>query len=229
MAKVSLPEDMQEHPQQTEQDAEIQNAGPFVTISREFGCYGFSLGLLLMEVLNDEADPSQTWKIYHKEILARLASETKTAADLLERERRAKPRPFLDFFRAFKRDRPPSGYAIRNRITTLIRGLAVEGHAIIIGQGGAGATADLPNGLSVRLEAPLDWRVKEAAFREGLTETEARLRVRAKERERAYLERVYAARYRRKPAFHLVYDCSVFTLAQIAQHVVYAMRMKGCV
>ena len=172
MAKVSLSEDMQERPQQTEEDAEIQNAGPFVTISREFGCYGFSLGLLLMEVLNDEADPSQTWKIYHKEILARLASETKTAADLLERERRAKPRPFLDFFRAFKRDRPPSGYAIRNRITTLIRGLAVEGHAIIIGQGGAGATADLPNGLSVRLEAPLDWRVKEAAFREGLTETE---------------------------------------------------------
>jgi hypothetical protein len=227
MAEVSLQENMQEHPKETEADREIDSAGPFVTISRQYGCYGFSLGLLLMEVLNDEADAEHTWRIYHKEILARLATETKQAAGLLERERRAKPRLFLDFFRAFKRDRVPSGYEIRNRMTTLIRRLAIDGHAIIIGQGGAGATHDLPNGLSLRLEAPLDWRVKETAFREGLTETEARLRVRARERDRAYLEKVYAVRFPRKPAFHLVYDASVFTLAQIAQHVVYAMRLRG--
>ena len=230
MAKVPLGGDMQERPKETDQQKEVQNAGPFVTISREYGCYGFSLGLLLMEILNDDAeDPSHVWRIYHKEILARLASETKQAAELLERERTAKPRLFLDFFRALKRDRVPSGYEIRNRITALIRNLTLEGHAIIIGQGGAGATYDMPNGLSVRLEAPLDWRVKEVAFREGLTETEARLRVRAKERERAYLEKVYRMRFPRKPAFHVVYDCSVFTLAQIAQQVVYAMKMKGCV
>ncbi len=226
MAKVSLTEDMQEKPQESESQQEIENAGPFITISRQYGCYGFSLGLLLMEVLNDDADAEHTWRIYHKEILMRLAKETNMAAEVLERERRAKPRLFLDFFRALRGDRVPSGYEIRNRITSLIRNLALEGHAIVIGQGGAGATYDLPNGLSVRLEAPLDWRVKEVAFREGLTETEARLRVRAQERERAYLERVYAMRYPRKPAFNIVYDCSVFTLAQIAQHVVYAMKLR---
>ena len=101
--------------------------------------------------------------------------------------------------------------------------------AVLIDQSGAGATCDLPNGLSVRLEAPLDWRVKETAFREGLTETEARLRVRGEERERAYLDKVYAVRYPRKPAHHLAYDCSAFSLAHIAQHVVYAMKMKGCI
>jgi hypothetical protein len=36
-------------------------------------------------------------------------------------------------------------------------------------------------------------------------------------------------RFPRKPAFHLVYDCSAFTLAQIAQHIVYAMRLRGVV
>jgi cytidylate kinase len=228
MAKVSLAEHMQEQPKESEQDKEVQNAGPFVTISREYGCWGFSLGLLLMEILNDEADAEHSWQIYHKEILARLATETNVAPESLERERRSRPRPLLDFFRSFSRDRGPSGYEIRNRITTLIRRLATKGHAIVIGQGGAGATYDLPNGLSVRLEAPLEWRVKEVAFREGLTETEARLRIRARERERAYLERVYSMRFPRKPAFHLVYDCSVFSLAKIAQHVVHAMKLKGC-
>ncbi|HUS91876.1 MAG TPA: cytidylate kinase-like family protein [Phycisphaerae bacterium] len=227
MAKVPLGGDMQEHPKATDQEKEIQHAGPFVTISRQYGCYGFSLGLLLMEILNDEpADSAHIWRIYQKEILSRLASETRQAAEVLERERTAKPRLFLDFFRAFKRDRVPSGYEIRNRMTTLIRNLAIEGHAIIIGQGGAGATHDLPNGLSVRLEAPLEWRVKEVAFREGHTETEARLSVRTKESERAYLEKIYQMRFPRKPAFHIVYDCSVFTLAHIAQQVVYALKMK---
>ena len=229
MAKVSLTGDMQEQRKETELEKEIEQAGPFVTISRQYGCYGFSLGLLLMEILNDDAPPERTWRIYHKEILARLATETNQAAEMLEREAKTKPRLFLDFFRALRRDRVPSGYEIRNRITTLIRGLAIDGYAIIIGQGGAGATYDLPNGISIRLEAPMSWRVKEAAFREGLTETEARLRVRARERERAYLERIYRMRFPRHPAFNLVYDCSVFTLAQIAQQIVYAMKMKHLV
>ena len=226
MAKVSLSDNMQEHSKETAQAKEAQHAGPFVTISRQFGCYGFSMGLLLMEVLNDEATEGQVWKIYHREILERLAMETNLAAEMLERERRTKPRLFLDLFRTLGKNRMPSGYEIRNRITSLTRSLAMDGHAILIGQGSVGATHDLPNGISICLEAPLDWRVKEVAFREAITETEARLRVRAKQREQAYLERVYAIRCPRKPAFHLVYDCSVFTLAQIAQHVVYAMRLR---
>ncbi len=230
MAKVSLSDNMQEHPKETARAKEAQHAGPFVTISRQFGCYGFSLGLLLMEVLNDEVTTEgHVWKIYHKEILERLATETNLATEMLERERRTAPRLFLDFFRTLGKNRVPSGYEIRNRITSLVRSLAMDGHAILIGQGSAGATHDLPNGISIRLDAPLDWRVKEVAFREAITETEARMRVRAKEREHAYLQRVYAMRYPRKPAFHLVYDCSVFTLAQIAQHVVYAMRLRRLV
>ncbi|HPK04157.1 MAG TPA: cytidylate kinase family protein, partial [Candidatus Sumerlaeota bacterium] len=86
-------------------------------------------------------------------------------------------------------------------------------------------THDLPNGLAVRLEAPEDWRVKQIAFREGLTDTEARLRVRAREQEREYLRKIYEARFPRKPAFNLVYDCSVFPLSTIAQHVVQALKL----
>ena len=149
------------------------------------------------------------------------------AAEMIERERRNKPRLIVDFFRTLSKERVPSGYEIRNRITTIIRGLAAQGHAIIIGQGGSGATADLPNGLSVRLEAPEDWRVRQIAFREGLTENEARISMQAKEQEREYLRKIYERQFHRRPAFNLIYDCSVFSLAQIAQQVAYAMKLKG--
>ena len=205
------------------------DAGPFVTISRQFGCHGFSVGLLLLDLLNEGADPDESWKIYHREILTRLATETDMAEEILDRQRRARPRLITGFFKSLGKGRIPSGMQVRNQITTIIRGLAIEGRAIIIGQGGSGATMDLPNGLSVRLEAPEDWRVKQVAFRDGLTDTQARLRIRAKEREREYLRKLYQAKYRRTPAFNLLYDCSEFSLAQIAQQIVYALKLKGCV
>jgi cytidylate kinase len=227
MAKVSLAEHMHEQPEGEQLDP--KNVGPYITISREFGCWGFSLGLLLLDILNEEAQSDKPWKIYHKEILDQLAEDTNMARDLIESQRRRKPRAIVDFFRSLSGEKVPSGYEIRNRITNIIRGIAIEGNAIVVGQGGAGATHDLDRGLSIRLEAPEDWRVKQIAFREGLSETEAKLRVRAKERDREYIRKIYETRFPRKPPFHLLYDCSVFTLAQIAQHVVQAMRLKGFV
>jgi len=224
MAKVSLADDMKEQP--AENAAEMENAGPYVTISREYGCWGFSLGLLLLELLNDMSEPGKPgWNVYHKEILDQLAGETEHDKEVLDRQRREKPRLLADLFRSLSKERVPSGYEVRNRMTEIIRSLVMKGHAILIGQGSAGATQDIPHGLSVRLEAPEDWRVKQIAFRDGLSETEARLQIRQREQEDEYLRKIYKTRYPRKPAFNLVYDCSAFGLTQIAQHVVQAMRL----
>jgi cytidylate kinase len=223
MAKVSLAEHMKEqrHPEEGR-----ENSGPFLTISRQFGCQGFSLGLLVLEILNDQ--PGATpWKIYHKEILETLAGETNYDTHILENQRRKKPSLIVDFFQSLSKDRIPSGYEVRNRITEIIRNLAIKGHAIIIGQGASGATQDLPNGLSVRLEAPEQWRVKQIAFRDGLTTTEAQAKIRQIEREREYLRKIYATRFPRTPPFHMTYDCSVFSLTQIAQNIVHMLHHKG--
>ncbi|MCP4374777.1 MAG: cytidylate kinase-like family protein [bacterium] len=227
MGKASLTKNMKEDLTGVDEDA--ANAGPFITISRQFGCHGFSVGLLLLDLLNDGADPDESWKIYHRDILTRLATETDLAEEIIERQRRARPRLFSGFLKSLGKGRIPSGMQIRNQITTIIRGLAIDGQAIIIGQGGSGATMDLPNGLSVRLEGPEDWRVKQVAFRDGLSETQARMRIRAKEREREYLRKLYQAKYRRTPAFNLLFDCSEFSLAQIAQQILYALKLKGCI
>ena len=229
MARVPLSDDMKEEPEVPQDQGEAEaEAGPFITVSRAIGCYGFSLGLLLMEILNDEAEDGAAWKIYHREILERLATETNMAADLLARQRRAKPRLLADLFRSLSgKERMPSGYQVRKRISQIIRALAIEGRALVIGQGGAAATHDLPNGLRIRLEAPADWRLKEIAFREGLGETEAKMRMAAMEKERDYLRKLYQTRFANRLSFALAYDCSVFSLAQIAQHVVQAMKLKG--
>ena len=227
MAKVSLQGHMKEQVAEVVEE-EQGPVGPYITISRQFGCYGFSLGLLLMEILNDEATPEATWRIYHREILERLASETNMAAEDVDKKRRSKPGLLGEFFRSLSKERVPGGYEIRNRTMSMVRDLCTTGHAIIVGQSGALATLDLPNGLSVRLEAPKDWRAKEVAFREGLSEVQSKLRIQAMEKERDYLRKLYERRIKSKTVFNLTYDCSYFTLVQIARHVVYAMKLKGC-
>lgn len=223
MAKIDLKEHMRERGPATN----AVKIGPFVTISRQYGCWGFSLGLLLQEILNERCGPEVSWRILNKEILDRLARETNLAGEVLEEQRRCKPSLLVDFFRSFSEVRIPSGYEVRNRITTIIRGEAAKGHAVIIGQGGAGATSDLPNGLSVRLEAPEQWRVEQVAFRNHVSRDEALEQIVRMEEQREYLRHIYDLRFQRKPAFHLVFDCSEFRLAHIAQLITQAMTVRG--
>ena len=211
-------------------DEKIESAGPFIAISREYGCGGFSLGLLLLDLLNEEIENGQSWQIYHKEILHSLATETDVAPEIIERQRRQQPGLLSNFFQTLggKKDRVPSGMEIRNRMTAIIRELAIEGHAILVGQGSASATADLPNGMSVRLEGPEAWKVKHIAFREGLSETQAKIQLNEETERRIYLQKIYEKKYPHKPAFNLTFDCSVFSLAQIATVTHHAMKLKGC-
>ena len=83
--------------------------------------------------------------------------------------------------------------------------------------------------LSIRLEAPEEWRLKQVAFREGLTETQAKIRIAEEKEKREYLHKIYERRHPRKPVCHLTFDCSVFSLAQIATMVYRAAKIKGLV
>lgn len=200
--------------------------GPFVTISRQYGCQGYFLGLLLVDMLKDET-PKQPWRVYQREILEHLSDETELSTEVLNRLRREKPRLLADFFRNLSaKKKAPGGYEIRNRIAEIVRALAHQGHCLLVGMGSAGATADMENGLRVRLEAPKEWRTERIVESEGISPVEARLLIQKFDKEREHLAKLYAVRYQREPAFDLVYDCSTFSLGQITQHIIYAMKLK---
>ncbi|MCY2930379.1 MAG: cytidylate kinase-like family protein [Planctomycetota bacterium] len=201
--------------------------GPFITISRQYGCQGFTVAMLVQEILNDQAGPEQEWQVYHNEILARLARETNLAEDFIARERQARPQWVTEFFRSLSGQHIPSGFEIRSRVTTVLRGLAIAGHAIIVGQGGYWATRDLRGGLAVRLEAPYDWRVRQIAARRGMPGPQARIHLDQIERQRTYLRQLHEYHAQVKTPFDATYDCSQWTLSQVARHIVCLARFKG--
>jgi len=199
--------------------------GPYVTISRQYGCDGYELGDLLQKKLNERSDEN-SWRLYKKEMLKQLAEDTGLTEEVIEKERLSKPSLLKDFFRGMRRVGIPDGYEIRNKITVMVRTVAFEGHAIIIGQGGTTAAADLENGLSVRIEAPKEWRIIRVSRREKLTRHGAAARIEEIEKKRRHLRKIYEEKNKREPAFNLLIDNSMFDMEQIAEQIIYAMEQK---
>jgi len=202
--------------------------GPFITISRQFGCDGYKLGDLLLEKLQALPEGDR-WQLYKKEILKQLAEDSGLTEDVIEKERKAKPSLLKEFFRGVRRNNIPGGYEIRNKITLMVRTVAFEGHAIIIGQGGTAATADLEGGISVRIEAPKDWRVVRVSMRDNMLKEQAASKLEEIEKEREHLRDIYEEKNPRKPAFNLIIDNSKFTLEEAAELIIYAMKQKGLI
>jgi hypothetical protein len=207
--------------------ARKEEPGPFVTISRQYGCDGYELGDLLVKKLNKrEGEGGTPWRLYSKEILKQLAEDSGLTQELVEQERLTKPSILRDFFRGMRHTGIPDGYEIRHKIMLMARAAAFEGHAIIVGQGGTAATADLANGLSVRIEAPRDWRVTRVSVREKLKKDAASARIEEVERARRHLRKFYEQKNPRQPAFNLMIDNSVFNIEQAADLIIAAMELR---
>lgn len=222
MTKTTITSYLRDH---LDDIASKKEPGPYVTISRQWGCDGVGLGQTIVSKLN-ERDPEQRWKLYQKDLLKQLAEDTGLTEEILEKERVSKPSLLKDFLRGLKKSGIPDGYEIRNKITMMVRTIAFEGHAVILGQGGTAATGDLANGLSVRVEAPKDWRIARICRREDLEKHAAITKIEEIEKQRDLLRQIYQRQNLREPAFNLVFDNAMFTNEQIAELVLQAMEAK---
>ncbi|MBM4103641.1 MAG: cytidylate kinase-like family protein [Planctomycetes bacterium] len=202
--------------------------GPYLTVSRQYGCDGLELAGPLVEKLN-QRDEQRRWKLYHKELLKQLAEDTGLTEEIIEKERLSKPSLLKDFLRGLLKSNVPDGYEIRKSITMMVRTVAFEGYAVIIGQGGNAATTDLDNGLNVRIEAPKEWRVARISVREQLSKEAAAARMEEIDAQRHYLQEIYEKQNPRQPAFHLLLDNSMFSKEQIAELILLAMEKKGLI
>lgn len=202
--------------------------GPYLTISRQYGCDGYELGLLLIEKINELYSDSP-WKLYFKELLKQLSDDTGLTQELIEKERVARPSMIKDFLRGLCPSSLPDGYEIRRNITVMVRMVAFEGNAIIVGQGGTAATADIDNGLSVRIEASKEWRIARISTREHISKELAEEKIRQVEIERKYLREIYTKMNPDEPTFNLVLDNSIFAKEKMADLILLAMEQRGLI
>lgn len=153
---------------------------PVVTIGRQFGAGGLSVGRFVAERLGVP--------FYDRELLALAAKESGLCEAVLERhDEKPAETPFFaqPWSVPFHTAAQPLGQQVFFAQFNAIRAAAARGGCVIVGRCADFVLDGRPNVLRVFLRAPLERRIARVMAREGLDEAAARKRVRAAEKDRA--------------------------------------------
>jgi cytidylate kinase len=155
-------------------------AVPFVTISREAGAGGTSLGDRLAVLLNERDRCEPVWQSFDRELIEKVAADHNISTKLIDLIE-SRPHTWLD---ELLEHGPASEFGIHQRVAKTIRALAQVGRTIIVGRGGMFITHGMPGGVHVRLIAPLIRRIENYARDYSLPTPEAARRVNELDRHR---------------------------------------------
>lgn len=156
----------------------------FVTISREGGAGGRSLGQRLVERLNALDPGSEPWTLWDRELVEKVSADHHIALELVDSLGETHHGWMEEFLSSLSQVSDTDEAKVYRRVAMTIRALAHRGRAVIVGRGGVHITRQLPGGVHVRLVATFPDRVNFMIRQHGLTHEAAAAQVRELDRNR---------------------------------------------
>ena len=175
----------------------------FITISREYGCAGFRIADSLAEILNDQPSPGQPpWTVYDHKLIDTVCQDHNLSRMLVRDMDNQRKFQFGEIVTGIFTGEPSSLQVFKKFAETIFK-LAANGRVILIGRGSSVITSKLRGGLHVRVVAPMDWRVKQVAEFEDISDLkEARRYVEKNDRERGRFVQDYCAADLKEPSLY---------------------------
>jgi cytidylate kinase len=199
---------------------------PFITISRQWGCESWLHAQRLIEILNERCRPKLPWAAYNREVLDRVASELHLSRKILDTLDGRRRDAMTELFDSILNRKVDESLMFR-KLAEVVRSLAIHGNTVLVGRGAFLITQDLKMGLHVRLEAPLNWRVRKIAGEQALTVNEAEKFILQRQKEREQFLRSFFIQDNEHPYHHdIVLDTSRFNLDQACEIIFTALSVK---
>lgn len=142
-------------------DLDVADCGyPFVTISRQPGAGGHSLGREVIRRLDSMPDEgwNHGWELFDQKLCAYLAKDPSSQSSFESLVREEYKRGLHQSVYEMLTSNAES-YKLQQRIAAVIRFLAHVGKVVIIGRAGMCITRKAPMGVHLRLVASEDYRV----------------------------------------------------------------------
>jgi len=151
------------------------NVGPYIAVSRETGAGGSAIAHRVAEKL--------AWDVLDKQIVDYLASRYQTPRSLVEFADEKQISWIEDTFSSWIENQQFTSATYTYRLAHLLLLAAYHGNVVIVGRG---ARFILPRarGVSVRILAPLDFRIEQVLLREGVSAKVARQMIEDSDRQR---------------------------------------------
>ncbi len=216
---------------------ELQNAGPVITISRECGCSAKRIATKLAKILSGYSFKSDTktdveWKWVSKEIIEEAARELEMNPDKVKNVFLAEKKiPIQEVTTAFSTEKvyDAADFEVINTVGQVIKSFAQEGHYIIVGRGAEIFSQGIQNRLTVKLQAPLDWRVKRIMQISNMSYVDARDYVINIDMQRDLFVEHVAGRKVNNTDFDVVFNYSTMLDDHIVDAIVNILKNRGIV
>ena len=187
--------------------------GVFITISRQTGAGGLTVGRLLAEYLEKHSPASScSWTVFENNLIRQVMEKHNLPARfrryLKENAISEIDDTLEDLFKVH-----PSKWLLVRKMTETILHLAQMGRVIIVGRGASITTRGMEGGLHVRLVGSFEKRLKHIREYYRLNEKQARIFVSKREREKTSFLKKYFDRN--------IDDVSLYDLIINTDHVSY--------
>jgi len=199
-------------------------AGPIITISREFGCEGYALAGELTRRLSTELHP---WMVYSRDMHDPLSPDKDPVHELTDVLDASGRDAITEMFDKFMADKPTD----MERYTSLVanmKTLARHGYAVILGGGGAILMKGHPRAFHVRLQGSEEFRVNRIATVTGLRLEEAQSKVAELDSNRvAFVHKYTRHNLTDSHLYDLILNNGTMTVAQMSELILLAMNQRG--
>lgn len=214
-----------------EKSGKKKNPGPVITISRLYGCPAKRVAKCLSERIAEKmivrGHPEIHWKIVTKELLEEAAKELDVDPAKIKYVFDYQVKGAFDTIldehlnKYYKSDR-----MIRNTIAKVIRNIAIEGNAIIIGRGGVAITRDISQSLHINLEAPLEWRVIRTMEKLNMSHDDAKNYALSLDKKRKQFRDFFEGKNTDYTSFDLTFNCMTLSVDEIVSVILKAAEIR---
>jgi len=214
--------------------AKQHHPGPIVTISRECGCSAKRIATKLSKILTGYNYLSETktdveWRWVSKEVIELAAQELEMDPGKIRNVflREAK-QSIHEVSHAFSTSKvyDADDQQVIDTVKTVIRSIAEEGHYIVVGRAASVIAQDIPKRLSVKLQAPLDWRINRIMQISNLSWADAQEYVLEIDRQRDLFVEHVAGRELDNNDFDLIFNYSTMLDDHIVDVIVNVLKNK---
>lgn len=217
-----------------EECAEAGQPGPVITLSRLYGCPAKIIAKNLTDALTEKMEvrgyKKIKWKMVTKEIMSESARELEVDPARIKYVFDYEQKGLIDDIlsshlnKYYKSDR-----RIRNTVGRVIRNIACEGYAVIVGRGGVAITRDIPRSLHINLEAPLEWRVLRISERNLLSLEDAEKYANDVDKKRKQFREYFEGKNTDYTKFDLTFNCMTLSIDEIVSIILKAVEVRNLI
>ena len=215
-----------------EEEHSVQELGPVITISREYGCYGGEVANRLAERINRyvASDPAKEWVFISHQVLHDASESLDATPDEISHIFGAEQKSvFGDLVSIFSKDKYLSDIQIKRTIAQIVRSYSEQGRAIIVGRAGCIITKHISRSLHVRLIAPFCWRVNVIKNRFDINSSDAVDKVRETDKRREAFMEFYRGNKPDSELFDIVLNRSTISTEIIVDQIFNLALKKGLI